>query len=262
MRNNYSDFLKWREKQLKEQDGLLTNVDCVSIALKLFADARKDNSEEGWFKSGREVNVRIREYFDTLTAAALQAFDDAKIEELFCGKKGADGKVELETMWSGKPGMGWGNIKPKTPQETQEVREFLCKLKADPGVVAAFRQTGFVRPTGFGPSVISELLMKFHPKSCIKHGEVGHKVLTWLGMIDSAWNREYSDGDYKQVCGAAAKIIAKMKAMNIPRQINADGTEDTSPPDYLTVNEFIWFVNENMDKIGKGQEERLDQVVI
>ena len=246
--NRYSDFLKWREKQQKEQDGLLTNVDCVSIALKLFADARKDNSEEGWFKSGREVNGRIREYFDSLTVAALQAFDDAKIEELFCGKKGADGKVELETMWSGKPGMGWGNIKPKTPQETQEVREFLCKLKADPGVVAAFRQTGFVRPTGFGPSVISELLMKFHPKSCIKHGEVGHKVLTWLGMIDSAWNREYSDGDYKQVCGAAAKIIAKMKAMNIPRQINADGNEDASPPDYLTVNEFLWWLNDTANK--------------
>ena len=227
----------------------MTNADRLEVALKLFAEKRKDNGEGGWFKSGCEVNGRIREYFDSLTVTALQAFDDAKIEELFCGKKGADGKVELETMWSGKPGMGWGNIKPKTPQETQDVRDFLCKLKTDPGVVAAFRQTGFVRPPGFGPSVISELLMKFHPESCIKHGEVGHKVLTWLGLIDSAWNREYSDGDYKQVCGAAAKIIAKMKAMNIPRQINADGNEDASPPDYLTVNEFIWFVNENMDLI-------------
>ena len=232
-----------------QKEQIIFNVDRLSVALKLFAEKRKDDGAGGWFKSGREVNGRIREYFDPLTLTALQAFDDAKIEELFCGKKGADGKVELETMWSGKNGQGWGNIKPKTPQETQDVREFLCKLKTDPGVVAAFRQTGFLHPNGFGPSVISELLMKFHPELCIKHGEVGHKVLTWLGLIDSAWNREYSDGDYKQVCGAAAKILTKMNAMKIPRQINADKTEDTSPPDYLTVNEFIWFVNENMDFI-------------
>ena len=232
-----------------QSEAPMTNVDRLSVALKLFSEKRKDDGAGGWFKEGRIVNGCIREYFDPLTVTALQAFDDAKIEELFCVKKGTDGKVELETMWSGKNGQGWGNIKPKTPQETQDVREFLCKLKSDPGVVAAFRQAGFVRPNGFGPSVISELLMKFHPELCIKHGEVGHKVLTWLGLIDSAWNREYSDGDYKQVCGAAAKIIAKMKAMNIPRQINADGTEDASPPDYLTVNEFIWFVNENMDLI-------------
>ena len=181
--------------------------------------------------------------------AALQAFDDAKIEELFCGKKGADGKVELETMWSGKNGQGWAHIKPTGATDLKEIVDFLVELKTDVGIAEKFLKVGFKRPKGFGPSVISELLMKFHPESCIKHGEVGHKVLTWLGLIDSAWDREYSDGDYKQVCGAAAKIIAKMKAMNIPRQINADGNEDASPPDYLTVNEFIWFVNENMDLI-------------
>lgn len=256
--NLYKQFMQWHEAQQKKKDETKVAVaDLLTVALKMFSEKRKDDGEGGWFKSGREVNGRIREYFDPLTVAVLQAFDDAKIEELFCGKKGADGKVELETMWSGKPGMGWGNIKPKTPQETQDVREFLCKLKADPGVVAAFRQAGFVHPKGFGPSVISELLMKFHPESCIKHGEVGHKVLTWLGLIDSAWNREYSDGDYKQVCGAAAKIIAKMKAMNIPRQINADGTEDTSPPDYLTVNEFLWFVHEYKDTISKECEAKM-----
>ncbi len=255
--NRYFDFLEWRKARKNKAGPKVSTSDLLTVALKMFAAKRKDDGEGGWFKSGREVNGRIREYFDPLTVTALQAFDDAKIEELFCGKKGADGKVELETMWSGKPGMGWANIKPKTPQETQDVREFLCKLKTDPGVVAAFRQPGFVRPNGFGPSVISELLMKFHPESCIKHGEVGHKVLMWLGMIDSAWNREYSDGDYKQVCGAAAKIIAKMKAMNIPRQINADGNEDASPPDYLTVNEFIWFVHEYKDTISKECEAKM-----
>lgn len=224
----------------------------LDSALKLFAEKRMEDGDGGWFKVGRDVNGRIREYFDSLTNEAIGAFDDAKIEELFCGRKDADGKIELETMWSGKPGMGWANIKPKSAQETQAVRDFLCKLKSDPGVMMTFRQSGFMRPAGFGPSVVSELLMKFHPELCIKHGEVSHKVLTWLGLIDSTWSREYSDGDYKQVCGAAAKIVARMSAMGIPRQIFADGTGDNTPPDYLTVNEFTWFVSENEDLI---QEE-------
>jgi len=221
----------------------------LDSALKLFAEKRMEDGDGGWFKVGRDVNGRIREYFDSLTNEAIGAFDDAKIEELFCGRKDADGKIELETMWSGKPGMGWANIKPKSAQETQAVRDFLCKLKSDPGVMMTFRQSGFMRPAGFGPSVVSELLMKFHPELCIKHGEVSHKVLTWLGLIDSTWSREYSDGDYKQVCGAAAKIVARMSAMGIPRQIFADGTGDNTPPDYLTVNEFTWFVSENKDLI-------------
>lgn len=227
----------------------LSSTDLLSVALKLFAEQRENDDNDGWFQSGRAVNGRIRDYFAPLTVAALTTFDDTKITELFCGTKGADGKVDLETMWSGKPGMGWSNIKPDTLTETDDIRDFLVKIKTDAGVAATFRQNGFKRPKGFGPSVISELLMKFHPEQCIKHGEVSHQVLSWFGLIDFAWNREYTENDYKQVCGAAAKLLARMKSMRLPRQINADGSEDSNPPDYLTVNEFIWFVNEKSKDI-------------
>ena len=236
----------------------LSSTDLLSVALKLFAEQRENDDNDGWFQSGRAVNGRIRDYFAPLTVAALTTFDDTKITELFCGTKGADGKVDLETMWSGKPGMGWSNIKPDTLTETDDIRDFLVKIKTDAGVAATFRQNGFKRPKGFGPSVISELLMKFHPEQCIKHGEVSHQVLSWLGLIDFAWNREYTDNDYKQVCGAAAKLLARMKSMRLPRQINADGSEDTNPPDYLTVNEFLYFVNTNLNKI---KEEVMSKVL-
>jgi len=224
------------------------NVDRLSVALKLFAEKRKDDGEGGWFDTGFDVNANTRGYFDALTVDVLKGFGEEKITELFCGLKGSDGKT-FEPMWSGKPGQGWGNIKPNDPEAVQKIVDFLVLLKSDASVSARFLDKDFVRPAGFGRSVISELLMKFHPDTCLKHGERSHVALAWLGLIDFDWRNDYSDAEYKQVCGAAAKILGKMVDMKLPRQIAADGTEDTSKPDYLTVNEFIYFVNTNQDLI-------------
>ena len=248
----YREFLQWRKEQCKSiEEPLSSAVLQLELALQIFTTKRIVNNEQngGWFNTGREVNDRIRKYFEPLTSETLQAFNDEKITELFCGQKDAEGKVIFEPMWSGKPGMGWGNIKPNSAEDTQKIVDFLVKLHDTPSVVTEFLQKGFDRPKGFGPSVISELLMKFHPKQCIKHGEVSHKALSWLGLIDHPWNRDFTDAEYKQVCGAAAKILTKMSEMKIPRQINADGSEDASPPDYLTVNEFLYFVDTNLEII-------------
>lgn len=229
-------------------DELPPNVDRLSVALKLFAEKRKDDGEGGWFDVGQSVNAKIRKYFDSLTVDVLKGFGEQKITELFCGLKESDGKT-FEPMWSGKPGQGWGNIKPKDAEGVKKIVDFLVQLKSDVGIAARFLDNGFVRPAGFGRSVVTELLMKFHPDTCLKHGERSHIALAWLGLIDFDWRNDYSDAEYKQVCGAAAKILGRMADMKLPRQINADGTEDTSKPDYLTVNEFIYFVNTNQDLI-------------
>ena len=247
----YFEFLEWREAQNKpedKKDELPPNVDRLSVALKLFAEKRKDDGEGGWFDTGFDVNANIRGYFDALTVDVLKGFGEEKITELFCGLKGSDGKT-FEPMWSGKPGMGWGHIKPNDPEAVQKIVDFLVLLKSDASVSARFLDKDFVRPAGFGRSVISELLMKFHPDTCLKHGERSHIALVWLGLIDFDWRNDYSDAEYKQVCGAAAKILQKMQAMKIPRLVDADGSVDNSPPDYLTVNEFIYFVNTNQDLI-------------
>ena len=228
----------------------LPSANLLTIALKIFADRREDDSEDGWFEMGRAVNGRIREYFDPLTEEAIRAFGKEQVEELFCGKKSADGKVELETMWSGKNGQGWSHVKKGLDDgKLSEIVGYLVSLKHGLEIVPQFCLPDFDWHYGFGRSVISELLMKFHPENCIKHGERSHNALAQLHLIDFPWERKYSSDEYSQVCGAAAKILAKMKAMNIPRQINADGGPDTSPPDYLTVNEFLYFVDTNLKKI-------------
>ena len=204
-----------------------------------------------WRDAGREVNAKVRDYFAALTAEKLAAFGDDQIAEIFCGVKDADGKVVFSPMWSGTPGSGWGNIKPSSSAETEAVRDFLVRLRSGVGAAAEFRQDGFGHPKGFGPAVVSELLMKFHPETCFKHGQTTFEVLTELGLVkfDHPFKNDFSDADYKQVCGVAAKLLAAMCEMKLPRSIAADGTGDGEVPDYLTVNEFVWFVNENKELI-------------
>ncbi len=257
----------WERRLGRSEKPMLSTSDLLSVALKMFAEKRKeeDTVKSGWFSSGIEVNAKIREYFAGLTDAKLQAFTVSDIEELFVGKKNAANNIVFKPMWSGGLNAGWSDLKPYVLAHGGDVSTFISQMKNYPTEAAVFYPScpkdspcsAGTRPPGMGPSVISELLMKFHPDSYFKHGRVTHEVLTSLKLIDFPYKSNYSDTEYKQVCGAAAKIRDKMKAMKLPRQINADGTEDNAPPDYLTVNEFIWFVNEYKDTISKECEAKM-----
>ena len=221
--------------------------DLLSVALKVFAEKRGGE----WLEEGREVNARVREWFGEMTEEKIAAFDDAKIAEMFVGVRDADGKIAFNPMWSGTTGQGWGNIKPETPEQTKEIVQFLLRLRKDASVAALFLDKGFERPKGFGPAVVSELLMKFHPETCFKHGGVTRDVLKTLGLATFAADagNNFTSDEYKEVCGVAAQIRAKMQAMKLPRSVASDGAGDGQPPDYLTVNEFVWFVSKYQKEI-------------
>ena len=243
-------ILEVREAQNKSEDKKdeVPPADLLAVALKLFKEKRRESGEGGWFDVSLDVNHFIRKYFDPLTLDKIKGFGYQEIYGLFCGKNESFSKT-FEPMWSGKNGQGWGHIKLGNEDEIKEIVEFLVDLKANTHIATEFLVKGFGHPSGFGSSVITELLMKFHPESCIKHGEKSHDALRFLGLVDFDWRSNYSDAEYKQICGAAAKILQKMQVMKIARQINSDGSEDNSPPDYLTANEFIYFVNTNQDLI-------------
>lgn len=224
----------------------------LELAIRLFVERRGiAEADGGWRESGRKVNSMVREYFSPLTDVRIASFDEKQIAELFCGKKDSSGKVVFEPMWSGNPGSGWSHIKPSSADEIQEVRDFLVLLRNDVGASAEFRSDDFKHPKGFGPAVVSELLMKFHPEACFKYGHTTYDVFSWLGLLDFAhpFRNDFSESDYKQACGVAAMILGKMSDIKISRQINADGSDDPMPPDYLTVNEFVWFVEKNKNLI-------------
>ena len=237
------EFLKGHE----EKKATEAKKDPLSVALKVFAEKRGGE----WLEEGREVNARVREWFGAMTEEKIAVFDETKIAEMFVGVRDADGKIAFNPMWSGTTGQGWGNIKPETPEQTKEIVQFLLRLRKDASVAALFLDKGFERPKGFGPAVVSELLMKFHPETCFKHGGVTRDVLKTLGLATFAADagNNFTSDEYKEVCGVAARIRAKMQTMKLPRSVASDGAGDGQPPDYLTVNEFVWFVSKYQKEI-------------
>lgn len=229
---------------IADATSLNEKVDLLDAALRLFKKRRMSE----WLAHGLVVNAKIREYFDQLTEPDLAAYDADKIKKFFCGFTDTDGK-HFEAMWAGKVHAGWGQLEPSNDGEVHALAEYLAKLKHDTSVATLFFQPGFVRPKGCGLAVTSELLMKFHPESCFKTGGVTRESMKLLDLVDFTNLKADSETEYKLICGAATSLLVKMKAMSIARSVKEDGTGDGQPADYLTVNEFLWFVKDQFKEI-------------
>lgn len=229
---------------IADATSLNEKVDLLDAALRLFKKRRMSE----WLAHGLVVNAKIREYFDQLTESDLAAYDADKIKKFFCGFTDTDGK-HFEAMWAGKVHAGWGQLEPSNDGEVHALAEYLAKLKHDTSVATLFFQPGFVRPKGCGLAVTSELLMKFHPESCFKTGGVTRESMKLLDLVDFTNLKADSETEYKLICGAATSLLVKMKAMSIARSVKEDGTGDGQPADYLTVNEFLWFVKDQFKEI-------------
>lgn len=226
----------------------------LDVSLRLFA---KQRAESTWLTKGRLVNAITRSHFQSITDAGLLELDAQGVEDFFCKTELIEGAT-FEPMWAGKVSTGWSSIQPDTPQKLQEVTGLLSRLCHDTAVGALYWQSDFERPSGFGPSVVTELLMKFHPDSCFKYGSVTRKVFERLKLVEypCAWKSDFPEIEYRLACGAAAYILGKMREMNLPRSLNVDGTSDGQKADYLTVNEFVWWASDedNQKKISKECE--------
>lgn len=229
---------------IADATSLNEKVELLDAALRLFKKRRMSE----WLAHGLVVNAKIREYFDQLTEPDLAAYDADKIKKFFCGFTDTDGK-HFEAMWAGKVHAGWGQLEPSNDGEVHALAEYLAKLKHDTSVATLFFQPGFVRPKGCGLAVTSELLMKFHPESCFKTGGVTRESMKLLDLVDFTNLKADSETEYKLICGAATSLLVKMKAMSIARSVKEDGTGDGQPADYLTVNEFLWFVKDQFKEI-------------
>lgn len=250
IRDSYYSYFEMDEVARLNKSGEAQSSLCVDqeqildAALRLFKKRRMSE----WLAHGLVVNAKIREYFDQLTEPDLAAYDADKIKKFFCGFTDTDGK-HFEAMWAGKVHAGWGQLEPSNDGEVHALAEYLAKLKHDTSVATLFFQPGFVRPKGCGLAVTSELLMKFHPESCFKTGGVTRESMKLLDLLDFTNLKADSETEYKLICGTATSLLVKMKAMSIARSVKEDGTGDGQPADYLTVNEFLWFVKDQFKEI-------------
>lgn len=257
----YFDFVDklWRAyglDEVKQQADESDPENLLDFALHQFKAHRSDpewagnRGENDW--TSWSVNTATREYYGKLDAETVHAFTTEQFAELFCGVKNEEGKITFSPMWSGCPGQGWNSVKEGYESDPQEVISFLEDIAKSPAMLALFARDDFNRPKGFGKSVISELLMKFHPDCCFKYGSKTVEVLKKLGLLDFVPHSDYKDTEYKRVLGIAATIKDKMTALKISRTL-----EDSEKPDYLTVNEFIGWVFDQEDELFKIYKEKV-----
>ena len=212
-----------------------------------WAGNRGENDWTSW-----SVNTATREYYSKLSAEKVHVFTREQFVELFCGVKNEAGKITFSPMWSGSPGQGWNSVKEGYEENPLKVISFLEDIAKSPAILSLFTRDDFERPKGFGKSVISELLMKFHPDCCFKYGSKTVEVLKKLGLLDFVPHSDYKDTEYKRVLGIAATIKDKMTDLKITRTL-----EDSEKPDYLTVNEFVGWVFDQKDELFKIYKEKV-----
>ena len=254
-KEGYFNLFPWPQMKKEGNDGSL-GENLLDYALTEFKKHRADpewagnRGENDW--TSYTVNTYTREYYGKFDVAKVRSFSTDEFNELFCGVKDETGKVTFSPMWSGCPGSGWSSVKEGYEANPANVIEFLGDIAESPAMMLSFCKKNFDRPKGFGKSVISELLMKFHPDCCFKYGGKTAEVFKLLKVIDFEPKSDYDDTEYRRVLGVAADIRAKMVAIKITQTL-----QNELPPDYLTVNEFVGWVYDNKDSLTKNFKEKI-----
>ena len=233
----YRDFLKWREAQKKKEEPppVLPVADRLSIALKFFAEKRYETE---W-----QDKTRKDGYQNIYDMAAMTP------EQIAAGSLDDFYNNFLLKIWAFKNG-GSRRYGQLDEAGRKAYRQFVVDLKTQLKSFDSYFPPDPKCPDGMGVGVLTELMMRFWPKSCCNYNaSLIHEALVTLHMAEGDFVWPKTPSVYQDFMGKCATILRKMEQMKLPRRSDPGNDE---PPDYITVNEFLWFVREYKDLI---QEE-------
>ena len=229
----YKRFMQWRERQDKtKEDTLPANVDRLDVALKIFAEKRYE--QEWQDKTCRDGYLGIYAMPsmtpEELAAGSLEDFYNSFLLKIWAFKNGGSRKYgQLDD--SGKAAY----------------RDFVVEMKKELKSFDAYFPPDKKCPDGMGVGVLTELLMRFWPKSCCSYNaNLIHEALVTLGLAEGDFVWPKTPSIYQDFMGKCATILLRMEQMKLPRRPDPNNDE---PPDYITVNEFLWFVHDYTDLI-------------
>ena len=229
----YKRFMQWRETQNKaKEDALPANVDRLDVALKIFAEKRYEEEWQG--KTNSEEHQSIYSMSDLtperLAEGSLDDFYNDFLLKVWVFKNGGSRKyAQLDDA------------------EKTAYRQFVVDLKTQLKGFDAYFPPNTKCPAGMGVGMLTELMMRFWPKSCCSYNKLLiHDALVTLGMAEGDFVWPKTPSIYQDFMGKCATILRKMEQMKLPRRPEPGNDE---PPDYITVNEFLWFVHDYKDLI-------------
>ena len=234
--SRYFEFLEWREAQNKPEDKKdeLPSVDRLGVALKLFAEKRNIDPIEGW-TSCDEWAKKVRENFAKADAGMFVAegFDYAGFMHNFVYN------VTVANSYFSK----------HTEEQKTEVGNFLAQNRNSPKAASwymdesHFPQVGGSKIPGFGSGVALNFMMKVRPSEFATYSSMIDDMLAFAGLLKSPLPKDVTVEAYEQSKSLQGVVMQKMHEMGIGK-----AADDNSPADYLTVNEFAWWLNNGKNK--------------
>ena len=103
-----------------------------------------------------------------------------------------------------------------------------------------------VRCKGFGPAVMLYAMMRLHPTKFVAQSEMTYSSLDLVGLHGEP-PKKLTVETYEDCKAKCDKVLARMHEMGIGKT-----ADDDSDADYITVNEFLWFVNMYQKEIAQA----------
>lgn len=215
-----------------EESELPPNVDRLSIALKLFKEMRYG---EEWQKNViRDSYLSIYDFGkstpEEFAALPIEAFKSDVMDKVWAFANGGVRK--------------WGQL---DDGEKAAYQAYVAEMRRGLKSYDAYFPPSTQCPRGLGVGVVTELLMRFYPTSCCSY----NKDLIWdalvtLGLASGEYEWPKKPSIYQDFMGKCANVLRRMEDMKFGR---SPRKEDKDSPDYVTVNEFFWFVHDYKDLI-------------
>ena len=221
------------------------STDRLSIALKLFTKKRvveewcSDNTDGDANKprAGYVANKQLRVLLNTPS-------DIMKLN----GDTPSNIRSWFKNYWNVSDGKSW--IEGLTDTELGGFGPYVAHLLQPSSLAVS-------KPAKFSNALKAAVKTVIKPDAAGMCDEHVHNALSFLGLISFGYNVDFSDIDYDDVLHAQRVILRRLREMKVP-QVQEFGKTYNPPPDpnwkdadYLTVNEFLWFVNKNQNPIEK-----------
>lgn len=221
-----------QKKPPSEVSSSEAQIDGLVAALRLFQEHRLDDEWIALLKQDGYVGLHVR--YEGMNPASLSGMSAAEFDA-WCEKE----------VWSAQHFRCRDTLQKLSDVQKRMCAEFIAATKKNVQLVSHYFPTKDKCPEGFGPAVVTELLMKFHPLDYIGYNQLMLEGLNVLHLQNVEFKYDDALG-YQKFLGVATVILDKMVQMKLPRSFDED---ERSKPDFITVNEFLWWCKVNADLI-------------
>ena len=230
------------------EDVSRTDTNILTEALNCFKKNRANvkapagwNNFDAWAKAARSAFDAVDE-----SKATDQNFDYAKFMREF-----AISVQVANTKFAGH-----------SADEKTAVLKFLREQKVNPQVVTWYLD-GTHRPMingedvkGMGVTATLFFMMEIHPDLYASWSEMAYDSLSKVGLHSGPAPTKLTLQSYDDCKAKQCQVLAKMNEMGIGK-----AADDPSDADYITANEFLWFVSEQYDLIMKEWSKRMKKEI-